>query len=53
MDSAAFPRFRFAIDRGGTFCDCLAEIVAADGTVQRQVVKLLSEHPECVQQGGN
>jgi 5-oxoprolinase (ATP-hydrolysing) len=38
-------RFRFAIDRGGTFTDIYAEVVSDDGVVSQKVVKLLSEDP--------
>lgn len=40
-------RFRFAIDRGGTFTDVVAEVVDPDGAAQSQTVvsKLLSEDP--------
>eukprot|EP00981_Chlorochromonas_danica_P003519 scaffold659_cov192-Ochromonas_danica.AAC.32 len=40
-------RFRFAIDRGGTFTDVYCEIVdlANDGQIKSRVVKLLSEDP--------
>lgn len=43
---AAFPRFRFAIDRGGTFTDVIAHIHHADGTVTQSVLKLLSRDPD-------
>lgn len=46
--AAAQPRFRFAIDRGGTFCDVYAEIIHEDGRVESRVEKLLSEDPRCV-----
>jgi 5-oxoprolinase (ATP-hydrolysing) len=38
-------RFRFSIDRGGTFTDVFCEVVEANGTVKPRVVKLLSEDP--------
>lgn len=39
-------RFRFSIDRGGTFTDIFCEIVSVDGSViKRCVCKLLSEDP--------
>lgn len=38
-------KFRFAIDRGGTFADVYCEIVADDGSIKQTVVKLLSEDP--------
>jgi N-methylhydantoinase A/oxoprolinase/acetone carboxylase beta subunit len=39
-------RFRFSIDRGGTFTDILCEIVSVDDSVtKRCVCKLLSEDP--------
>ena len=38
-------KFRFAIDRGGTFTDVYCEIVRDDGTMKQTVVKLLSEDP--------
>lgn len=41
MDS----RFRFSIDRGGTFTDIYCEVVNTDGQVRCLVQKLLSEDP--------
>ena len=38
-------RFRFSIDRGGTFTDIFCEIVCGDGVVTNRVTKLLSEDP--------
>ena len=38
-------KFRFAIDRGGTFTDVYCEVLDDDGTVRQRVVKLLSEDP--------
>jgi hypothetical protein len=50
-----FPRFSFAIDRGGTFCDCIAEIttqsLSGEIRTKRQPVKLLSEDPQYVLMG--
>lgn len=39
-------RFRFAIDRGGTFTDVYAEWTAADGATRHTTLKLLSEDPK-------
>lgn len=39
-------RFRFAIDRGGTFTDVYAEWTAADGSTRHTTLKLLSEDPK-------
>ena len=41
----AFPQFRFAIDRGGTFTDVVATVELADGTVEITTCKLLSRNP--------
>ena len=41
----SWPRFRFAIDRGGTFTDVYCEVEDAQGAVKRTVLKLLSEDP--------
>lgn len=38
-------RFRFAIDRGGTFTDICAECPAPGGGIVFRTLKLLSEHP--------
>ena len=38
-------RFRFSIDRGGTFTDIFCEIVNSNGTSSTRVTKLLSEDP--------
>ncbi|KAA0158913.1 hypothetical protein FNF28_06053 [Cafeteria roenbergensis] len=43
---APFPRLRFAIDRGGTFCDVFCEIETGPGAFTRRVLKLLSEDPD-------
>jgi 5-oxoprolinase (ATP-hydrolysing) len=40
-----FPRFRFAIDRGGTFTDVVATVEASDGSFQVTTRKLLSRNP--------
>jgi len=43
--TSVWPRFRFAIDRGGTFTDVYCEVVSSSGGVKRTVLKLLSEDP--------
>ncbi len=40
-----FPKFRFSIDRGGTFTDIYCEVVAEDGSIKSRTLKLLSEDP--------
>lgn len=39
-------KFRFAIDRGGTFTDVYAEVPDGRGGHERIVRKLLSEDPD-------
>lgn len=39
-------KFRFSIDKGGTFTDVFAEIPQDDGTHKPQVLKLLSVDPK-------
>ena len=38
-------RFRFSIDRGGTFTDIYCEVVSTDGSIRSKTLKLLSEDP--------
>eukprot|EP01031_Cornospumella_fuschlensis_P036076 gene36076-43747_t len=42
---SAGKRFRFSIDRGGTFTDIYCEIVDEQGNLKSRVLKLLSEDP--------
>ncbi|KAF4750019.1 hypothetical protein FOZ62_007481 [Perkinsus olseni] len=46
MTSGDAEKFRFAIDRGGTFTDLYAEVPDGHGGHQRIVRKLLSEDPD-------
>lgn len=45
MEQKNYPRFRFSVDRGGTFTDFIAHIQSADGSVTEQTCKLLSCDP--------
>jgi 5-oxoprolinase (ATP-hydrolysing) len=38
-------RFRFSIDRGGTFTDLYCEVISPNKPIEKKVVKLLSEDP--------